>query len=275
MKVVCFPTSDELERKRESKSMKTASTFHGLDDSLLLPISYPLDGLIDSTQVQGITRSGPVMNSDCPRSTVVPIISPPPYLHTEHLHCSPTPRDSLSLIRSDKRSVDSACNSGWPPQRSPFMVIFHSTFRHGSSLKNEALSTLNLGTIGLKVTSELPPTAGQAGCFEEQDDSSVTLPSNSHARRCLILLSCDNRCTRYTTPLVETHPSPASSGHRTGPRAAPVVPITLAGIVRTYTYTYTVGVSRYYNYSSRTIYKAVRDTDLSVTPGLERELATV
>ncbi|KAG8283997.1 hypothetical protein J6590_003689, partial [Homalodisca vitripennis] len=58
--------------------------------------------------------------------------------------------------------------------------------------------TLNLGTNGLKVTSEPPPMAGQLGCLQGQDRSAVTDPSSSHARRCLIRLSRDNRCTRYT-----------------------------------------------------------------------------
>ncbi|KAG8321563.1 hypothetical protein J6590_044394 [Homalodisca vitripennis] len=61
--------------------------------------------------------------------------------------------------------------------------------------------TLNLGTNGLKVTSEPPPTVGQAGCLQGQGRSAVTHPSSSHARRYLIRLSCDNRCTRYTAPL--------------------------------------------------------------------------
>ncbi|KAG8272988.1 hypothetical protein J6590_030595 [Homalodisca vitripennis] len=61
--------------------------------------------------------------------------------------------------------------------------------------------TLNLGTNGLKVTSETPPMAGQAGCLQGQDRSAVTYPSSSHAQRCLIRLSCDNHCTRYTAPL--------------------------------------------------------------------------
>ncbi|KAG8316510.1 hypothetical protein J6590_049636 [Homalodisca vitripennis] len=43
--------------------------------------------------------------------------------------------------------------------------------------------------------------AGQVGCFQGQDRSAVTHPSSSHARRCSVRLSCDNRCTRYTTPL--------------------------------------------------------------------------
>ncbi|KAG8296094.1 hypothetical protein J6590_065081 [Homalodisca vitripennis] len=42
--------------------------------------------------------------------------------------------------------------------------------------------------------------AGQAGCLQGQDRSAATHPSSSHARRCLIRLSCDNRCTLYTTP---------------------------------------------------------------------------
>ncbi|KAG8320011.1 hypothetical protein J6590_078943 [Homalodisca vitripennis] len=48
------------------------------------------------------------------------------------------------------------------------------------------LLTFNLGTNGLKVTSEPPPTAGQAGCLQGQDRSAVTHPSSSHARHCLI-----------------------------------------------------------------------------------------
>ncbi|KAG8337123.1 hypothetical protein J6590_031101 [Homalodisca vitripennis] len=43
--------------------------------------------------------------------------------------------------------------------------------------------TLNLGTNGLKVTSEPPPMAGQAGRLQGQDRSAVTCPSSSHARR--------------------------------------------------------------------------------------------
>ncbi|KAG8272202.1 hypothetical protein J6590_046080 [Homalodisca vitripennis] len=35
--------------------------------------------------------------------------------------------------------------------------------------------------------------AGQAGCLQGQDRSAVTHPSSSHARRCLMRLSCDNR----------------------------------------------------------------------------------
>ncbi|KAG8252248.1 hypothetical protein J6590_062408 [Homalodisca vitripennis] len=46
--------------------------------------------------------------------------------------------------------------------------------------------------------------AGQAGYLQGQDRSTVTHPSSSHARRhCLIRLSCDNRCTRYSTPLAK------------------------------------------------------------------------
>ncbi|KAG8250829.1 hypothetical protein J6590_093877 [Homalodisca vitripennis] len=43
--------------------------------------------------------------------------------------------------------------------------------------------------------------AGQAGRLQGQDRSVVTCPSSSHARRCLIWLSCDNRRTHYTAPL--------------------------------------------------------------------------
>ncbi|KAG8276225.1 hypothetical protein J6590_069912 [Homalodisca vitripennis] len=34
--------------------------------------------------------------------------------------------------------------------------------------------------------------AGQAGCLQGQYRSAVTHPSSSHARRCLIRLSCNN-----------------------------------------------------------------------------------
>ncbi|KAG8315837.1 hypothetical protein J6590_063793 [Homalodisca vitripennis] len=51
--------------------------------------------------------------------------------------------------------------------------------------------TLNLGTNGLKVTSEPSPMAGQAGRLQGEDRSAVTYPSSGHARRCLIWLSCD------------------------------------------------------------------------------------
>ncbi|KAG8262468.1 hypothetical protein J6590_052113 [Homalodisca vitripennis] len=58
-----------------------------------------------------------------------------------------------------------------------------------------------IGRSGLKVTSEPPPTTGQAECFQGQDRSAVTHPSSSHARRCLIWLYCNNRRTLYTAPL--------------------------------------------------------------------------
>ncbi|KAG8301452.1 hypothetical protein J6590_053525 [Homalodisca vitripennis] len=61
--------------------------------------------------------------------------------------------------------------------------------------------TLILGTNDLKVTSEPPPVAGEVVCLQGQDRSAVH-PSSSHARRCLIWLSRDNRRTRYTTPLI-------------------------------------------------------------------------
>ncbi|KAG8331493.1 hypothetical protein J6590_039839 [Homalodisca vitripennis] len=47
--------------------------------------------------------------------------------------------------------------------------------------------TLNLGTNGLKVTSEPPPMAGKAGRLQGQDRSAVNYPSSGHARRCLIV----------------------------------------------------------------------------------------
>ncbi|KAG8303729.1 hypothetical protein J6590_002736 [Homalodisca vitripennis] len=81
------------------------------------------------------------------------------------------------------------CNEVWFQQdRAPLHYGMH-VLEYG---KKPSL-TLNLGTNGLKVTSEPPPMAGQAGCSQGQDRSAVTYPSSSHARRCLIRLSCDNR----------------------------------------------------------------------------------
>ncbi|KAG8276154.1 hypothetical protein J6590_071390 [Homalodisca vitripennis] len=71
-----------------------------------------------------------------------------------------------------------------------------SKVRKSHKAKKPSL-TLNLGTNGIKVTSEPPPMAGQAGRLQGQDRSAVTCPSSSHARRCLIWLSCDNRRTHY------------------------------------------------------------------------------
>ncbi|KAG8336593.1 hypothetical protein J6590_042114 [Homalodisca vitripennis] len=83
--------------------------------------------------------------------------------------------------------------------RALWYVVSHPPEREFRAKKPSV--TLNLGTNGLKVTSEPPPMAGQAGCLQGQDRSAVTHPSSSHARRCLIRLSCDNRCTRCTKPL--------------------------------------------------------------------------
>ncbi|KAG8292665.1 hypothetical protein J6590_034858 [Homalodisca vitripennis] len=59
--------------------------------------------------------------------------------------------------------------------------------------------TLNLGTNGFKGDFRTT-TNGRAG-LQRRDCSAVTHPSSSHARRCLIWLSRDNRCTCYTAPL--------------------------------------------------------------------------
>ncbi|KAG8283416.1 hypothetical protein J6590_019009 [Homalodisca vitripennis] len=66
---------------------------------------------------------------------------------------------------------------------------------------NNPSLTLNLGTNGLKVTSE--PTNDQAGELLARTGSLSRLrsPSSSHARRCLIRLSRDNRSTQCTAPL--------------------------------------------------------------------------
>ncbi|KAG8274353.1 hypothetical protein J6590_004379 [Homalodisca vitripennis] len=51
--------------------------------------------------------------------------------------------------------------------------IFHHV-RHEVMAEKPSL-TLSLGTNGLKVTSEPPPMAGQAGCLQGQDRSAVTI----------------------------------------------------------------------------------------------------
>ncbi|KAG8278384.1 hypothetical protein J6590_021285 [Homalodisca vitripennis] len=87
--------------------------------------------------------------------------------------------------------------------------------------------TLNLGTNGLKVTSEPPPMAGQAGRLQGQDRTAVACPSSGHARRCLIWLSCDNRRTHYTAPLAHITP-PGSIKFRGLAGGAPPSPLFLS-----------------------------------------------
>ncbi|KAG8323284.1 hypothetical protein J6590_006289 [Homalodisca vitripennis] len=77
------------------------------------------------------------------------------------------------------------------------LVARHPPKKNEVRAKKPSL-TLNLGPNGLNVTSEPPPMAEQAGCLQGQDRLAVTYPSSSHARRCLIWLSYNNRCTRYT-----------------------------------------------------------------------------
>ncbi|KAG8245078.1 hypothetical protein J6590_009155 [Homalodisca vitripennis] len=110
-----------------------------------------------------------------------------------------------SVISSVKDVHPSLVTKG-PPRRSVIFVIAVCYIR---SVLNKVMSfrakkpslTLNLGTNGLKVASEPPPMTGQAGCLQGQDRLNGHHPSSSHTRRCLISLFCDNRCTRYTTPL--------------------------------------------------------------------------
>ncbi|KAG8269697.1 hypothetical protein J6590_101911 [Homalodisca vitripennis] len=65
----------------------------------------------------------------------------------------------------------------------------HSDLCYCSEVRADKPSLrLNLGTNGLKVTSEPPQMAGQAGCLQGQDRSAVTHPSSSHARRCFDLV---------------------------------------------------------------------------------------
>ncbi|KAG8284168.1 hypothetical protein J6590_003861 [Homalodisca vitripennis] len=76
---------------------------------------------------------------------------------------------------------------GWRPLYRGACSYRHSSSRHEARAKKPSLS-LNLGTNGLKVTSEPPPMVGQAGCLQGQDRSAITHPSISHALCCLIRL---------------------------------------------------------------------------------------
>ncbi|KAG8249375.1 hypothetical protein J6590_019662 [Homalodisca vitripennis] len=83
---------------------------------------------------------------------------------------------------------------------SPGLREYTTDTDRSETAKKPSLS-LNLRTNGLKVTSVPPPMAGQAGCLQGQGRSAVTHPSSSHVRRCLVWLSCDYRCIRYTDAL--------------------------------------------------------------------------
>ncbi|KAG8292772.1 hypothetical protein J6590_031751 [Homalodisca vitripennis] len=71
--------------------------------------------------------------------------------------------------------------------------MFRHKFRQDPSVNNiksevrakKPSLLLNLGT-NPEVTSELPPTSRHAGCLQEQDRSTVTHASSSHARRCIV-----------------------------------------------------------------------------------------
>ncbi|KAG8316500.1 hypothetical protein J6590_049624 [Homalodisca vitripennis] len=120
---------------------------------------------------------------------------------TTHYHMIAVLRETASvhyrfLITSNPRIDLQARKTDPNDIFPPFRIIGFGEVR----AKKPSL-TLNLGTNGLMVTSEPPPMAGQAGCLQGQGRSAVTHPSSSHARRCLIRLSCNNRCTHYTTPL--------------------------------------------------------------------------
>ncbi|KAG8337639.1 hypothetical protein J6590_017734 [Homalodisca vitripennis] len=58
----------------------------------------------------------------------------------------------------------------------------HSVRGSGRVMANKSSLTLNLGTNGLKLTSETPPMVGQAGYLQRQDRSAVTHPSKQQPR---------------------------------------------------------------------------------------------
>ncbi|KAG8312466.1 hypothetical protein J6590_023074 [Homalodisca vitripennis] len=73
---------------------------------------------------------------------------------------------------------------------------------------------------------------GQTGCLQGQIRSATTHSSSSHARRCLIWLSCDNRCTRYTTPLATMLDRQTTKGFEVNVDLATLFLLIFAGQVR-------------------------------------------
>ncbi|KAG8321188.1 hypothetical protein J6590_051463 [Homalodisca vitripennis] len=83
------------------------------------------------------------------------------------------------------------------------LTVYSTTASVGEVKVKKPSLTINLETNVLKMTSEPPPTTGQADRLHGKDISAGTHPSSSHARRCLIFLSRDNRRNHYTAPLVQ------------------------------------------------------------------------
>ncbi|KAG8262691.1 hypothetical protein J6590_049239 [Homalodisca vitripennis] len=95
--------------------------------------------------------------------------------------------------------------------------------------------TLNLGTNGLKVTSEPPPPmAGQAGCLQGQDRSAVIYPSSSYAqRRCRLAsrLQTNNvRCPAHSSQVSRCNKPLMWSTGSNCPHFLPASDLTLADI---------------------------------------------
>ncbi|KAG8286917.1 hypothetical protein J6590_049006 [Homalodisca vitripennis] len=118
---------------------------------------------------------------------------------------TPSPRSQTALNSSVYPSTSQRRLREEQPNAkvSHLLTIFNIAFgSFGGEFRAKKPSlTLKLGTNGLKAISEPPPMARRAAC-KDKIALAVTHPSSSHARRCLIWLSCDNRCTRYTAPLV-------------------------------------------------------------------------
>ncbi|KAG8269172.1 hypothetical protein J6590_004467 [Homalodisca vitripennis] len=106
---------------------------------------------------------------------------------------------SFEKIESSVIGLYCSNNSGFPPLKIGTTIDFFETVGNTTHsfapvvvsvgcapsevrAKKPSL-THNLGTNGLKVTSEPPPMAGQAGRLQGQDRLAVTCPSSSHARR--------------------------------------------------------------------------------------------
>ncbi|KAG8253506.1 hypothetical protein J6590_033881 [Homalodisca vitripennis] len=53
-----------------------------------------------------------------------------------------------------------------------------------------------------EVRGNTQPGSWKVGFLQGHDRLAVTHPGSRHGRRCLTRLSCDNRCTRWATPLL-------------------------------------------------------------------------
>ncbi|KAG8316938.1 hypothetical protein J6590_037283, partial [Homalodisca vitripennis] len=81
-------------------------------------------------------------------------------------------------------------------QGSPYTLTYFI-----AKVKDTVLETMGNAKVRLTLNVPINGLAEQVGCFPGQNRPALTHPSSSYDRRCLIQLSCDNRCTRYNVPL--------------------------------------------------------------------------